>query len=141
MYQYDERPGASVSAVWVEMVQSMSNASSKLWASSLGLTLYTSREFQAQLPLTSAALVSSQHISKPDCMLSGQKPRKLQTEGTTCEARGLSHQRGFLTELYDRSKDKSAITSLTCALTLFSLCLLHSTPISFSSHVTGVFHT
>lgn len=124
------------------MVQNTrSNTSSKFWSSSLGLILYLSREFEAQLPLTSIAIASSQHICKPVPMLSGQKPRKLETEGTTCEACGLSDQRGFLEELYNRSKDSAAITGLACALTLFSLCLLHSTLASFSRHVTGVFHT
>lgn len=75
------------SAVWVKMVHNTrSNTSLKSWSSSLGLTLYLSREFKAQLPLTSVALVSSQHICKPDPTLSGQKPTKLETEGTTCEA-------------------------------------------------------
>lgn len=134
--------GASVSAVWVEMVQSTrSNASSKFWASSLGLILYLRREFKAHLTLTSVAIASPQHICKPDPMLSGQKRRKSETEGTTCEARGLSDQRGFLEELYDGRKDRAAITGLARALTLFSLRLLHSTLTSFSSHLTGVFHT
>lgn len=103
--------------------------------------MYLSREFKAQLPLTSIAIANSQHICKPDPMLSGQKPRKLETEGTTCELCGLSDWHGFLEELYNRSKYKAAITCLACALTLFSLCLLHSALASFSSHVTGVFHT
>lgn len=83
--------------------------------------LYLSREFKARLPRTSVASGSSQHICKPDPVLSGQRPRKLETEGTTHEARGLSDWHGFLEDLYDRSEDtlsfsRAAITCLVCAL-------------------------
>lgn len=124
------------------MVQNTrSNTCSKFSSSSLGLILYLSREFKAQLPLTSVAIVSSQHLCKPDPVLSGQKHKKSETEGTTCEVCGLSDRCGFLEELYNRSKDRGGITCLVCALTLFSLCLLRSTLDSFSSHLTVVFHT
>lgn len=87
----------------------------------LFLGLCTWAEFKAQLPRTSVTSGSSWHICKPDPVLSGQRPRKLETERTTREVRGLSDWHGFLEDLYDRSKDRlsfsrAAITCLASAL-------------------------